>query len=238
MNYTAKRKLMNSSVYIVIGLVALAVLLVSIATVAGMRGKKPTPTPTVSDPTVSSPKEEDKPAGGGADDPLPSNDPVLKESPTDPATSDHKPVIDPTDDPLLYLPVSGSVFKGYSMDLPVYSLTMNDYRAHTGVDISADIGSAVVALTDGTVSALWSDPMMGVCLSIDHGNGLSSHYKNLSSELPEGIAVGSEVKAGQTIGAVGDSCLVELAETEHLHFEVTKDGKHVDPMTYLQKKES
>ena len=124
------------------------------------------------------------------------------------------------------------------MDLPVYSLTMNDYRAHTGVDISADIGSAVVALTDGTVSALWSDPMMGVCLSIDHGNGLSSHYKNLSSELPEGIAVGSEVKAGQTIGAVGDSCLVELAETEHLHFEVTKDGKHVDPMTYLQKKES
>ena len=56
MNYTAKRKLMNSSVYIVIGLVALAVLLVSIATVAGMRGKKPSPTPTVSDPAVSSPK--------------------------------------------------------------------------------------------------------------------------------------------------------------------------------------
>ena len=79
--------------------------------------------------------------------------------------------------------------------------------------------------------------MMGVCLSIDHGNGLSSHYKNLSAEIPEGIAVGSEVKAGQTIGAVGESCLVELAETEHLHFEVTKNGKHVDPMAYLQKDE-
>ncbi len=237
MNYTAKRKLMNGSVYIVIGLVALAVLLVSIATVIGMRGKKPAPTPTVDPPAASSPSKDDKPAGGGEqNDPLPSL-PVINNSPTLPPTSDHKPVIDPTDDPVLYLPVSGTVFKGYSMDLPVYSLTMNDYRVHTGVDISAEIGSGVVALTDGTVSALWSDPMMGMCISVDHGQGLVSHYKNLSADLPEGIAVGAAVKAGQTIGAVGDSCLVELAETEHLHFELTKDGKHIDPLTYLPKDE-
>ena len=238
MNYTAKRKLMNSTVYIVIGLVALAVLLVSIATVAGMRGKKPAPTPTVDRPEVSLPSE-DRPVGGDDGKPLPSGGQTSAQlSPSPSESQNDKPVIDPTDPPLLYLPAEGSVFKGYSIDLPVYSLTMNDYRAHTGVDISAELGSAVVALTDGKVCALWSDPMMGTCLSIDHGHGLLSHYKNLAPELPEGIAVGSEVKAGQTVGAVGDSCLVELAETEHLHFEVTLDGRHVDPMTYLQKQES
>ena len=233
MSYTIKRKAMNSTVYIVIGLVTLAVLLVSVATAIGMKSKNPPPVPTVDElPTTGSPAE--KPSKDRPVSPSPTPSPT--ESPDGPtqSPSDDKPVIDPSIKPEYYLPASGSVFKGYSMDLPVFSLTMNDYRAHTGIDISADIGSAVVSMTDGTVCNVWNDPMMGMCISVDHGEGLISHYKNLSSELPEGIAVGAAVKAGQTIGAVGDSCLVELAETEHLHFELTKEGKHLDPMAYLE----
>lgn len=233
MSYTTKRKVMNSTVYIVIGLVTLAVLLVSVATAIGMKSKNPPPVPTVDEqPSATSPAEG-LPSKSPAPAPSPTPDsPVQQESPSAPFTDD-KPVIDPSLKPEFYLPTEGSIFKGYSMDMPVFSLTMNDYRAHTGVDISAEMGSAVVSMTDGTVCNVWNDPMMGMCISVDHGDGLISHYKNLSSELPEGIAIGTTVKAGQTIGAVGDTCLVELAETDHLHFEVTKEGKHLDPMDYL-----
>lgn len=231
MSYTTKRKVMNSSVYIVIALVTLAVLMISIATAIGMKSKNPPPVPTVDDTgTLASEKGSPSPEKPTASASKPT---VSPESPTI-TPSDDKPVIDPVVKPAHYLPTEGSVFKGYSMDMPVFSLTMNDYRAHTGVDISADIGSAVVSMTDGTVCNVWNDPMMGMCISVDHGEGLISHYKNLSSELPEGIAIGSAVSAGQTIGAVGDTCLVELAETEHLHFEITKEGKHIDPMGYLE----
>ena len=231
MSYTTKRKVMNSSVYLVIALVTVAVLLVSAVTAAGMRSKKPSPQLTdapqpshfQSTPSRSSPTKAPTPSPDSGT-PTPS-----------PSPSKDKPVIDPIVDPQYYLPAQGAVFKSYSMDLPVFSLTMNDYRAHTGVDISAEIGSAVVSMADGRISNVWSDPLMGMCISVDHGEGLVSHYKNLASELPEGIAIGSEVKAGQLIASVGDSSLVELAETDHLHFELTKNGAHLDPMEYLNK---
>ena len=229
MSYTTKRKIMNSTVYIVIALVIGAVLLTVAATVIGMQDKKKTPTPIITDPpAASSPLSPDKPADKVETPPATSPDkPVINNSP-----SKDTPVIEPVK-PVIYLPAEGSLMKEYSIDLPVFSLTMKDYRTHNGIDISAALGSAVVCMTDGTISAVWSDPMMGMCISVDHGDGLISHYKNLASELPEGIEVGASVKAGQTIGAVGESCLIEIAESEHLHFELTKDGKHVDPLGYL-----
>ena len=110
---------------------------------------------------------------------------------------------------------------------------MNDYRTHAGIDISAPAGNAVVALTDGVVLDVWNDPMMGMCLSIDHGDGLVSVYKNLDVMFPSGITKGASVKAGQTVASVGNTCLIELADTDHLHFEVKLNGKHVDPAGYI-----
>ncbi len=230
MSYTTKRKIMNSSVYIVLGLVITAVLCVTIATFAGMRNKKKpavtdTPTPDASVGILSTPSKNRPsklpPASSGA-------------SKKDPSKSDGKntPVIDPVK-PVLYLPLEGGMQKGYSPSQPVYSLTMNDYRTHDGIDISAPIGTAVASIGDGTVADVYNDPMMGMCVCIDHGNGLVSIYKNLANTLPEGIARGADVKAGQTIGAVGDTSLIELAEAEHLHFEMTLNGKHIDPASYL-----
>ena len=231
MSYTTKRKVMNSSVYLVIALVAVAVLMVSAVTAASMRSKKPSPAITDGPATSSQSKTPHKSPDVTPSAPTPSK----TESPSV-APSGDQPAIDPVAPPEYYLPTAGAVFKDYSMDVPVFSLTMNDYRAHTGVDISAEIGSAVVSMTDGVVSNVWNDPLMGMCISVDHGDGLVSHYKNLSLELPEGIAIGTEVKAGQTIAAVGDSCLVELAEADHLHFELTKQGAHLDPMNYLNER--
>lgn len=131
------------------------------------------------------------------------------------------------------LPVSGKIFKRHDATLQVYSSTMDDYRVHLGVDILTEEAAPVYAAADGTVSKIWSDPLMGVCLAIDHKNDVTSVYKNLDSALCSGISVGTVVKAGQQIGKVGDSAISELADEAHLHFEMTANGIYVDPLDHF-----
>ena len=130
-------------------------------------------------------------------------------------------------------PVSGMVSKAYSVDVPVYSLTMEDYRAHTGVDIAASLGTAVRATAAGTVGEIWEDPMMGTCLSVVHSGGAKSVYKNLAPTGADGIAAGAAVKAGTVLGAVGESALAEIAESSHLHYELEIDGVRVNPADFM-----
>lgn len=136
--------------------------------------------------------------------------------------------------PTYTMPVGGSVTKAFSHDILVYSTTMNDYRVHNGVDISAGVGTPVKAFTDGTVESVYEDPLLGYTLVLDHGNETKSYYSNLTSEFPEGIEVGKKVKEGEVIGGIGESILVECAEEPHLHFEVTVSGEYVDPMSYFE----
>ena len=131
------------------------------------------------------------------------------------------------------MPVVGSVAKEFEIEIPVYSLTMNDYRAHTGVDICAPLGSDVVAASSGTVCKIWNDPLMGCSVTIDHGDNIYTTYMNLSKELDPFITVGADVAMGQALGTVGESALVEVAEEPHLHLEMKVDGKYVDPLDYM-----
>lgn len=131
------------------------------------------------------------------------------------------------------LPVNGTVIKEYSIDLPVYSVTMNDYRAHTGIDISANEGSAVGACASGIVRSVSEDPLMGTTVSIEHADGVNTYYMNLNANLPEDIIVGAVVDKGQLIGAIGNSALVEVASEPHLHLEMTVSGAYVDPLEII-----
>ena len=131
------------------------------------------------------------------------------------------------------IPVRGYVLKDYTMDMPVYSVTMEDYRVHNGMDLSASVGDPVYAFTDGTVSKIYADPMMGQTVEIDHGDGLVSVYQNLQITLPDGIEVGAAVVSGEVIGAVGETALIECAEVPHLHFSVYKDNTAQPPSDYL-----
>ena len=74
---------------------------------------------------------------------------------------------------------------------------------------------------------------MGQCVAIKHGGDAYTIYKNLGVELPEEIVVGRSVKAGDVIGTVGESAMVEIAEEPHLHLEMTVGGLSVDPTDYL-----
>ncbi len=130
-------------------------------------------------------------------------------------------------------PTGGKVVQNYSMDVPVFSATMNDYRTHKGVDISVGAGESIHAAADGVIQEIWDDPMMGKCLSIAHAGGGVSTYANLHAELPAGIAAGTSVKAGDIIAAAGESALVEVAQEPHLHFELQINGTSVNPADYI-----
>lgn len=130
-------------------------------------------------------------------------------------------------------PATGAVSKGHDLVAPVYSVTMDDWRVHQGIDVATAAGAEVYATAAGTVKVIWTDPLMGECLSIDHGNGVVSVYKNLSPTMADGIKTGAAVKAGQVLGTVGDSALIECADAPHLHFEMECNGESVDPLTYI-----
>ncbi len=217
MNYHAKRKLIQHSMYIVLALIICSVACLTIvAFVSANRHQKdnltpPTPDTLPSDqPGESTNKPEDKPT----------------EKPDQSTSSE--------DDPAYVLPTDGRVQKGFSIDLPVWSLTMEDYRAHTGIDVSAACGSAVYAMTGGVVTDISEHPLMGISLTVMHNDGNVALYQNLASELPVGIEVGTVVTAGQVIASVGDTALIECCESDHLHLELyTPDGECINPETLL-----
>lgn len=138
-------------------------------------------------------------------------------------------------DPAYLLPVSGTLSKGHDAGVQVWSATMGDYRVHLGVDIASEKDAPVLATAAGVVSKIWNDPLMGVCVALEHENNVCSIYKNLGANLAAGISEGKTVKAGQQIGFVGESANVELAEEPHLHFEMTANGLSVDPLDYFSK---
>ena len=135
--------------------------------------------------------------------------------------------------PELLLPVNGNLLRAHDLEVPVYSTTMNDYRTHTGIDISAQMGASVCAAADGVIAQIWEDPMMGQCISIKHAGDGMTIYRNLSATLPVGIAEGVTVRAGQLIANIGESAMVEIAEEPHVHFEVMVGDDYVNPLDYL-----
>jgi murein DD-endopeptidase MepM/ murein hydrolase activator NlpD len=98
---------------------------------------------------------------------------------------------------------------------------------HHGVDFAAKRGTEIVAVADGLVIASERRSGYGRTVEIRHGNGLVTRYAHNQKLL---VKVGDLVKQGQAIATVGSSGRVT---GPHLHFEVLRDGKHVDPMAYV-----
>jgi murein DD-endopeptidase MepM/ murein hydrolase activator NlpD len=138
--------------------------------------------------------------------------------------------------PSFILPVNGVLSKGHDATLQVYSNTMKDYRVHLGVDIVTEANAPVYAAADGKISKIWEDTLMGYCIAVKHSGDCYTIYKNLSETVPEGISEGVSVRAGQLIGSVGESAMVEVAEEPHLHFEMTVADLSVDPLEYFDDK--
>lgn len=132
-------------------------------------------------------------------------------------------------------PVFGEIIKPFSMDRPVYSETLKHWETHKGIDIKTEQGTPVKAALSGTVEEVIKDPRLGWKVVLNHGNEVKTLYANLTKEIL--VKEGEYVKKATVIGAVGQSALVEVADPPHLHFELIKAGKHIDPMYYLPQSE-
>ena len=150
-----------------------------------------------------------------------------------PAPEQNPAAKDPNALPSFVLPVSGVLQKGHDAEMQVFSDTMKDYRVHLGIDIGTVAGASVSAMADGVITQVSDDVSMGKCVVIRHSGDATTVYRNLSATLPAGIEVGKQVRAGEVIGTVGESAMVEIADEPHLHVEMTVNGRLVDPTDYL-----
>ena len=133
----------------------------------------------------------------------------------------------------MVVPVFGTMYTEFSEDVLVYSKTLDQWSTHAGIDIKAEEGSPVRAAMDGVVDQVVNDPQLGLTIVLDHGGEVYTKYSNLSTlDL---VSINQSIKKGDVISGVGKTALYEIADDPHLHFEVIKQGKSVDPKKYLPK---
>ncbi|MEZ5558810.1 MAG: peptidoglycan DD-metalloendopeptidase family protein [Pseudomonadales bacterium] len=101
---------------------------------------------------------------------------------------------------------------------------------HSGVDFAGRAGSDVVAVASGVVTFAGKRYGYGLMVEINHGDGYVTRYGHHAALK---VATGDIVKKGQAIGTMGSS---GRSTGPHVHFEVLKNGRHVDPSRYVARR--
>ncbi len=130
----------------------------------------------------------------------------------------------PDKPPVYEMPVQGSVSSGFGMRThPVKQI-----RAfHSGMDISTYEGAPVYPAASGRVSYTGRSDSYGNFVEVEHGGGMVSRYAHLRSYL---VKEGDMVDTARPFAFVGNS---GSSTASHLHFEMLRDGKAVDPDAFL-----
>lgn len=100
-------------------------------------------------------------------------------------------------------------------------------RLHAGIDIANDVGTPINATAAGVVVSSGWEGAYGYCVTIDHGNGMTTLYGHCSELL---VSEGTRVKKGQVIALMGNT---GRSTGPHVHYEVHIDGVAVNPASYL-----
>ncbi|ETW13297.1 peptidase family M23 [Roseivivax marinus] len=106
---------------------------------------------------------------------------------------------------------------------PIYG----NVRMHTGVDFAAPRGTSVRATAPGRIAFIGRRGGYGRVVEIAHGTETMTRYAHLSA-VPDGLAEGQRVTAGDTIGRVGAT---GTATGPNLHYEVRVEGRPTDPLS-------
>jgi murein DD-endopeptidase MepM/ murein hydrolase activator NlpD len=101
---------------------------------------------------------------------------------------------------------------------------------HSGLDFSGKIGSVIQSLADGVVIWAGKRGNYGNLVEVDHGSGYITRYAHLSKI---NVSVGDKVIKQQEIGIMGKT---GRATSEHLHFEILKNGKKLNPWAFVANK--
>ena len=127
-------------------------------------------------------------------------------------------------------PLKGEIQKMYSIDKVIYSKTLEQWKTHDGIDISADEGTEVKSIEKGVVDSVQNDSFYGTTIQIEHKSGYRSVYCNLDENVY--VSVGDSVVKGQKIGKVGNTSVGEYLDSPHLHFMLYLNDESIDP-TYI-----
>jgi murein DD-endopeptidase MepM/ murein hydrolase activator NlpD len=100
---------------------------------------------------------------------------------------------------------------------------------HRGVDFAGPAGAQVVAVASGVVTYAKERFGYGKTVEINHGNGYVTRYAHNQRLL---VTVGDTVQKGQAISLIGST---GRSTGPHLHFEVLKQGRPVDPMSFVRR---
>ena len=120
------------------------------------------------------------------------------------------------------MPVPGRVTSGFGER---FHPILHRMRMHDGVDLAAAWGTPIVAAADGRVASAGWRGGYGRAVEIAHAGGIETLYGHMSRIAAK---PGEAVRQGQVIGYVGAS---GLATGPHLHYEVRKDGRLVNPLS-------
>lgn len=117
------------------------------------------------------------------------------------------------------------VISGFGVRMhPIYKIA----KAHLGLDFPCATGTPIHATGDATVEfAGYNTSGYGYHVILDHGYGYKTLYAHMSEVK---VRRGQKVKRGDVIGDVGST---GLSTGPHLHYEVIKDGVHMDPINFL-----
>ncbi|MEZ4846801.1 MAG: M23 family metallopeptidase [Bdellovibrionota bacterium] len=121
-------------------------------------------------------------------------------------------------------PVRGIYTSGFGYRISPFT---GSRSLHTGIDLSAPIGTPVRSPADGVVTKIENDAGYGKVLVISHGYGFSTLYGHNSKIL---VKVGQKVKRGEQISEVGNT---GRSTGPHLHYEVRVNGVEVNPTKYI-----
>ncbi|MDR1753594.1 MAG: M23 family metallopeptidase [Eubacterium sp.] len=129
------------------------------------------------------------------------------------------------------MPVDGEVINKFSNGELVKSKTLGVWKTHDGIDIAAPLNTPVVAATNGTVTEVFSDPLWGICVVVDHSDGRYGHYYGLDKNVT--TSVGQKVNSGDKLGMIGNTAEIEIAEEPHLHFAIKNNDAWIDPFDFI-----
>ncbi len=118
-------------------------------------------------------------------------------------------------------PVSGHITSRFGANESIRDHT------HKGMDIAAPKGTPIQAAASGEVTYAGWMSGYGYLVRISHGNGIETYYGHCSKLY---VAKGDTVEAGEKIAAVGST---GNSTGNHLHFEIRKNGKQINPQTYV-----
>lgn len=131
---------------------------------------------------------------------------------------------------VIVYPTSKNIIKNFSGENPVFSKTLNDWRVHKGIDLAAEQGSKIKAITNGKVKEIYNDALYGTTMVIEHDGGFSAYYSGLGETTM--VNVDDKVESGQEIASI-NSIPCESADGYHLHLSIKKDDKFIDPTEIL-----